>query len=93
MNSHGVATATSRQRVYQFHHPDAHEDFYWKAEKNASKNSEKFFLSRKGHGTGVKKGLRGERLRNVSAPGGTRAAEGLALAMPRLYNTVGRCTF
>ena len=23
LNSHGVATATSRQRVYQFHHPDA----------------------------------------------------------------------
>lgn len=60
LNSHGVATATSRQRVYQFHHPDAQEDFYWKAGKNASKNSEKFFLSRKGHGTGVKRSLRGE---------------------------------
>ena len=28
LNSHGVATATSRQRVYQFHHPDAQEPLY-----------------------------------------------------------------
>ena len=41
LNSHGVATATSRQRVYQFHHPDTQGEVYRKAGKKASGNLQK----------------------------------------------------
>lgn len=46
MNPHGVATATSRQRVYQFHHLDNRSVYILEGRAWQEKNEERanFFL-------------------------------------------------